>query len=521
MHVKQKQSGFALLLFMIVAIGLVIAGFSELLIPTFKQQNTQHRLKNMEVLLEAKQALLSFAVDYTIEGEMDKMGYLPCPDVRVTGGPPPPPPEPPEGMQDEDCGAQHANSSGLFPWKTIGTAPLRDSDGECLWYVVSGDYKTSPESYMLNADTNGLLEVEDESGKSYHGAAAGDRPVALIIAPGKALQGQTRGKTGAQTHCIGGYDEAHYLEPGESVNYATDHVNYATDHDNTADDIWTYVFGSAAAQVDNITTNDQMVWVTRDELWSAVKKQKDLDITVSPNSAIHELTKKLAECLGDNLEDSDNVNKWLPWPAPIDLTEYREDATNFVGSHEYKDVLNPAPLMGRFPQDITISEDNILAQSGSDTDLHGNRDNIIDACLNDEEEKLWQNWKDHFFLVVSRDFETLDGPSSVPMASRCATVGRCVTIHGSLDKIAAIVFYADSPTLDQSRNASPVDADEKGDLTNYLETVDPDKSNAHQYPSDGTYASNGGDVFKYYRGIGDLTYCLVVNGTNIDVTDCS
>ena len=453
------------------------------------------------------------------------MGRLPCPDMRNTG-------PATEGAQDSPCGSTHVNQYGYLPWKTLGIEPLKDSSGECLWYVVSGDYKSgTTAARMLNEDSNGLLRVRDENLDLYHGNAPGDRPIAIIIAPGPAIQGQTRGAIGK--HCRNDYTETNFLEPDNSLVYSTNHDLDGSGDD--ADKIWAYSYGSASSRLENVNFNDKMVWITRDEYWDAVKAQNDLNISL-PGSAIEQLTSDLTKCFADYANDANNENSWLPWPAAISngLSDYRDDASG-GGASLYVDQNNPSSLIGRLPQSIVNSD---TAESGlpaaSPVSTHADKSNIFktdfvgDDCLTPERKDLWRNWKDHFFYAVSRDFEMQDGSIVAPLSNRCAAAGDCLQVETLAgvpfpNKIAAIVFYAGSAGAGQSRNSPPVDPDEKNDLSNYLDSQDASHSNAHQYPSDAAYAATGGDVNVYFNDAGDLLYCIWVDalGTGLDFGRCS
>jgi hypothetical protein len=74
------------------------------------------------------------------------------------------------------------------------------------------------------------------------------------------------------------------------------------------------------------------------------------------------------------------------------------------------------------------------------------------------------------------------------------------------------VFYADSATATQSRDSTPVDADQKRLLSNYLETVTVTQSNAHFYPVDIGPGYTGDDrQYLPYSDSDDLAYCITVN----------
>jgi hypothetical protein len=488
-----SHSGFALLAMMIVMLGLAGMAGGRLLSERVESVNQAKFDHDRKVLLQAKEALLSYAVKYSMNGGFFyNLGRLPCTDQGISQT---------EGFGDLSCNGKHINASGYFPWKEMGIPILRDSNGECLWYVVSGEYKFGPPADMFNEDTEGLLSVQDENGQLYHDVD--DLPIALIIAPGSVLDGQTRipenqDQIDEMNLCEGSYDELDYLEGGVSVDYSTDHAK-------TVDTVWPYVFGSIGSRLKNELHNDQIIWITKDEYWDAVYKRRDLDFDDPPpgGAIIEQLTEALTECLLAFSNDANNDHKWLPWPASVDLGDYRVDA-------EYIDLDAPASLMGRLPLDFTnsiaaehfsfpgnISFDSILSDDcldPADPDL-----DIADMA------NLLTNWKDHFFYVVSSDF-AIDG-SIVDRFSRCVDLGACVeveTISGTPvpDNIAAIVFYASSITGLQSRLTSP---DERLDLSHYLDNNGSD-NNAHDYP--------GVDNL-YYSDLGDLLYCIKFPGPGI------
>ena len=95
-------------------------------------------------LSEAKQALIG---DATAKTAIENAGYLRLPDVGTNGFG-----VPTEGNSAANFAGNNLDLSviGKFPWKTLGTAPLRDAGGECLWYVLSGRFKVQPQTAALN-----------------------------------------------------------------------------------------------------------------------------------------------------------------------------------------------------------------------------------------------------------------------------------------------------------------------------------------------------------------------------------
>jgi hypothetical protein len=486
MNIHKNQSGFALLILVVILLSIVGVFGSNLIQGRAKTVLFEKMQHDEDVLQKAKQALLSYAVEYKVDNDVYEMGRLPCPDYKPTNS---------EGAQDGSCGDAKKNISGFLPWKTLGIEALKDSSGECLWYVVSGDYKDYPSVHMLNEDTNGLLKVQGEDGL-YHADTADDRPIALIIAPGPALNGQDRTPTDSSfTNCRGKYgDENEYLESDGVITYSTDHAD-------TVDTVWTYFYGNLENNVENNNYNDRIVWISKSEYWNAINAQGDLDVATTPPSLINELTQALAECITDYANNSQNDDHWLPWPAAIDLSDYREDS-------EYDDQYNPSSLMGRYPANVKRSNDH---ESGPH---HPAPDDHLNSCLTPDQLKLWKNWKDHYFYVVSEGFEMVHGENDSNFEDRCSS-DKCVTVDGSSDKYAGVVFYADSVVAPQIRSYPP-DSDTKKEINNYLNT-NGSNSNAHLYPSDSSYS---GDPEKYFRDIGDLMYCIKVNSSSFSVTDC-
>jgi len=284
---KQNQRGFALLLFMMVFIGVVTVGFSGLLTSSIKKKNAEALAKNIKVLKKAKEALLSYAVKYSVQGDLNKMGKLPCPDVSSGTNL--------EGSQDANCGSRGVNAVGLFPFKSLGLGKIEDASGECLWYVVSGDYKNSEAASMLNEDTVGYLNLVDENGNLMHGGTEDDFPIALIISPGPALTGQNRTPDAALPECKANYTMSNYLEGGSNIDYATDLPA-------SADTLWRFLSSSFSTKLENSDHNDQVIAIYKDELWGRIKRLNDLAFdnttgTPATPSSIENLTKSLAECI--------------------------------------------------------------------------------------------------------------------------------------------------------------------------------------------------------------------------------
>jgi hypothetical protein len=476
---SKRQAGFALLMMMVVLIGMVSLGLSNILGSSVKHRDERNKTENIRVLLEAKEALLSYAVNYAVKNDMGKMGRLPCPDKTSAGT---------EGNQDPNCGAAGENTFGLFPFKSLGKGKLEDASNECLWYVVSGDYKENPPSELLNWDAVGYLNLVDEDGFLKHGASANGFPIAFIISPGATIN-QARSKDASFPECKASNNIVNYLEGGPNIDYATDLPP-------TADTLWEILTTPESASLGNVNYNDQVVAVYRDELWDRVKLLGDLSFNneagVEAVSKIELLTKSLAECIAAYGNEASNVNGQLPYPAPVDLDPTNVDQDEYRNEDNYDD--SKAIRYGRFPQDLDDSfknETNFVY--GATSYCEGNVITLFD-------EDLWNNWKDHFFYIVSEDF---DSSSVLPKnAKKCdLRLGstRCITIDGKINKVAAMVVFAGEAEVEQDRiwwwddATGTTNIDNKANKNNYLEGV-----------NQTIYASGVQD----YSTTSDYSYCI-------------
>jgi hypothetical protein len=202
--------------------------------------------RSMSALRKAKAALIAYAANeqwqlYKTAGTYFQPGALPCPDQDDNG--------------DSDCiGSNAASMIGRVPFTTIGLEDLRDASGERLWYALSHDFRklrcdsipplpappSPPGCTIINSDTKGQLTVV--------GIAPATQVVAVLFAPGEALQGQNRDPTTAAHN-----DPVNYLEGPPNLDLPLK-VNF--------------VFTSASPSA---TFNDRVLTITRAELMDAVE----------------------------------------------------------------------------------------------------------------------------------------------------------------------------------------------------------------------------------------------------------
>ncbi len=90
--------------------------------------------------------------------------------------------------------------------------------GECLWYAVSGSFKNNPK-LALDPTTSGQLRIKTADDDFYAGSDA-DPVVAVVFAPGSAVNNQNRADSGEDGYCGGNYVASNYLDAVNSINNA-------------------------------------------------------------------------------------------------------------------------------------------------------------------------------------------------------------------------------------------------------------------------------------------------------------
>ncbi|MCP4996515.1 MAG: type II secretion system protein, partial [Gammaproteobacteria bacterium] len=177
---RKHQSGFALLIFMVVLMGIggvLLSGFSKQSLKEVEKKRFDH---NRQVLEEAKQALLMYAYNYPVIKQRGP-GRLPCPDMDNNG----------TAESSSPCKSNTA-LVGRLPWDNpdLNFYDAKDADGERLWYAVSETFDYGPGT-SINSDSAGTITIFDQAGNLlYDGSANG--VAAVIIAPGAPVNGQDR-----------------------------------------------------------------------------------------------------------------------------------------------------------------------------------------------------------------------------------------------------------------------------------------------------------------------------------------
>jgi hypothetical protein len=316
----KKQRGIMLLAF--VAVLLTAATVT---IKALNHGNTQIDRDKITAaaLAQAKDALIGYAITYQdthphVPSYMN--GYLPNPDMG--------PGNSTEGSTASSFAGNTRDYSviGKLPWKTLGMSPLRDGNGECLWYVLSGHFKNTPPTTALNWDTPGQIDIMDGNGNSIASNIA-----ALIIAPGKPLDGQSHTLVGTNPQCGGNYDARNYLDPYNIADAISGTINYFSGSTNN----------SRAPDTSNKTLlltgndhhNDRLLLISASELFQSIIHRNNFIKQINDlmnDSAFQHMLESITVSVSNkgtnnidcsNTSNADNQNFCNNWKEMLLLTE--------------------------------------------------------------------------------------------------------------------------------------------------------------------------------------------------------
>lgn len=471
----------------------IFVALSSSIISRFPQND--HATQTDQALIAAKTALLGYAAAYPefhLKGSPLRSvfvpGHLPCPNLENTNN---------LGQEAPQCLSQGLTTVGRLPWTTLGVSPLRDQYGECLWLIVSGDYKNNPKADLLNRDTPGRIRIQAEHAGQLSTLA--EDVVAAIIAPGPPLAGQNR-PFNRQTLCDGPMDASQYLDTHSQGSNASPSSHPEGD---------TFLITHTPSSL----VNDRMAWITRQELWQWVQQRPDLRDERALFDTQHlttqapALTQKVASCLRQwalNWPTGTTANPKapllrLPWAAPLQINT---SAPNTFKNDRFNDQKNL--LAGRLPMHLwdshrdTDKQSSLASMGGcTDSDKSSCRLFRVDNCSDllpvaghpsttDSPDGWLDKWKDHLFYAVAPNFK----PDKTP-SEGCANSAGCLSVNNRA--YAAIVIYAGPPLAGQQRLRTA----DKMQVSNYLEGIN------------ATSIAQGGRVFETAGN--DRMVCLRAN----------
>ena len=455
---QARQRGAALL----VTLAIVVMGIAAALVGSLSTTalKSARQETTAAALAQAKEALIGYAIAYgdTYSGEVH--GYLPCPD---TGGSA-------EGSAAPPCGSKDVSRIGKLPWKTLGLPALRDGDGECLWYAVSGTYKNNPKTDLMNWDTLGLFEALDASGTT-----VAQDVVAVIFAPGSVLGSQNRAPDGTAPICGGNYTATNYLDSDGTLNNGTV---------SASANATTQFRLASSSQI-----NDRLIYITRQDLWNAMLKRNDFMTTLAT------MTQKAAECIADyGRRNNDGASdKRLPWSG-----RFWPSATDYLTDSSYDD--EDGRMAGRLPYRVNTSDSDTDNQISSPHYQLTSGSSCLGGSTWATYYPWWTNWKDHLYYALAYRFRPSSGSTSC---------GTCLRVNGS-GNYAAAVMFAGKPLASQTRTT----ASDRLDLNNYLEGRNYTYTNgSNPNPSGDSNYQSGAETGSF----NDVLYCI---NPDLSVTQC-
>ncbi|HEY8856156.1 MAG TPA: hypothetical protein VIM43_02220 [Rugosibacter sp.] len=369
---KKNQHGVVLIalvaLLVMGALAFLVSNLSPEFMQTYRQRQTD------AALVQAREALIGYALRFREANPNGAniptvmYGFLPLPDLGTSRN---------NNNGDAICGglegcdaanfagnALNVTVIGRFPWRKLGTGPLRDSNGECLWYVISGSHQRIQQANPMNWDTLGQLDLVVANGTAAMQstlASAHDRPITIIFSPGPSLPGQDRrtSTTDIVSQCGGNYDTKNYLDPatatalGGVTNYlaSTNNASGITGDSDPSNDpdapkalstqgtvnrqsdgrLWHGNCPTGASCT--IAANDQGLALTSDMLFDALRKSSLFRIDI--NAMLDSMT----NCLRDQA----SITSAHPLPSAPCYGD-SQDPQNYFSN--YKDQLFVAACPG-------------------------------------------------------------------------------------------------------------------------------------------------------------------------------
>lgn len=247
----KRERGIVLL----AMLAVIMLGASWLLVRQLNAESggldAARKIRNAEVLSQAKLALIGYVAQQAAVSGEDNPGAFPCPEYpsgfySTTGN---------DGKtQTPSCNPLPA--VGRFPWRTIGTDKLVDASGEPLWYVVASGWSkpgaASTDNTIINSNcTDATSAMTCWTGQLTVDGQA-NAAVALIIAPGPTIR-----KTAGPDCAAGNQVRPQGLDP--------DRCDYLEGENATPTDATFVTTGPSG------TFNDQVVRITVADIMPAIE----------------------------------------------------------------------------------------------------------------------------------------------------------------------------------------------------------------------------------------------------------
>ncbi|MBI3522963.1 MAG: hypothetical protein HY066_00330 [Betaproteobacteria bacterium] len=230
-----------------------------------------------------------------------------------------------------------------MPYQELGLPDLRDADGNCLWYAVSGTFKNNIKatSSVMNWDTQGQFSIVGTTVAPDQGDGGA---AAVIFSPGVPLASQTRSQ----------FPQPCNADPSQVSAYLDGNYNFATSATIQITP------GVVKDSLGNIINNDRlMTWITPKEIFDKVIKRQDFSnpASASPAGQINYLTDEIRGALEKNIQDdltngtttsqpiitgySPQISGKLIGNLPAALTLYHTAYSNYYNnwSEQYRQIM--------------------------------------------------------------------------------------------------------------------------------------------------------------------------------------
>ena len=436
------QYGAALLVLLLIAITVT----STVLIKALNNRSTNPNSINQGNTLKiARQALLGYALGSADLTTANPPGYLPCPD---TNG---------DGIADALCGSRDESAIGRLPWKTLGLSPLRDANGECLWYAVSGRYKESPVGNLF-ADADGQFVIFDRNLQRINGVSNSDKAIAVVFASGTSLGNQNRSvnsasktECGSQRSSDGASKSNHYMEPLSGINNATGSYTGATPIGGNFVSIPSisdsaFIRSAPYPESGPVSFNDVLAWISPKDFEPVYRQMQTF------------VGQHVRQCLGGYA--AVNGNKY-PWPAILDSS----------GVPDYDD--DSGERFGRIASDLSNTQ---TAGLNNFWPLDPIQPSV--TCFN---WTWWNNWKEQVFYAVNKNSAPTGTSGGTLMVDAVST--------------SIVVIVGGRKTTAQTRNTQT----EKATIENYLEISNIPATGSGRIPAgDENFATTDSNPFNDY-----------------------
>lgn len=350
----KKQKGIILLMFasvLLTSILLLFLSRANEVKTTVLNTKTQNEEHDTQVLAQAKTALIGYATSYAQVNKKFTPGYLPCPNIRnlnsTTG-------LRNAGVNDSPCGAGGSNAVGCLPWRELGLPRLKDSLGNDLWYIISGNYKDAYKS-AITPDSNGQLKI----------STIDNNVIAIIIAPG-------------------------YLAKTANVEINCTNVTTLLETNNV---------------LAKTSTTD---WTINKYVWNE-KKYKSIWINQNDYTPIYNymnqwVAKRVQSCLNKYAQLNGTR---LPWVAELEDTsggtniDYLDDTNKRFG-HIAKELLTRTKNKNSNMNNIWSSEpDTVIGVVGTSC---FNDDTTFSASLDYDWSGWWVTWREMVFIAINNNY---------------------------------------------------------------------------------------------------------------------